>query len=343
MTGTSGTGRLNDSPGTGRSGARGAVRETGTTPGGTPYALHGTGEPIVLVAGAGGTGRIWEHHTVPALTAAGRLVVTFDHEAADEAELASTVIELLTYLELTSCPLVGHSLGALAVQELLLTDPRPAGGAVLVATRGRPDPVGEALARAEDACARAGIRLPPEYQAAVRLAQNLSPRTLADDRAVTEWLDIFELAALTGDPATRPSRHTVTEDPAARPPRHTVTGDPAARPPRHTLTGDPAARPPRLTLTEDPAARPPRRSVRNRLAELGRITTPLLVVGFADDVLAPAPLGREVAGAVPGARYAELADTGHLGFLERPDAFHTVLLDFLATLPPTDPGALHVP
>ncbi|MFE7482287.1 alpha/beta fold hydrolase [Streptomyces sp. NPDC057552] len=330
MTGTSGTGRLNDSPGIGRSGARRAVRETGTTPGGTPYALHGTGEPIVLVAGAGGTGRIWEHHTVPALTAAGRLVVTFDHEAADEVELASTIGELLTSLELTSCPLVGHSLGALAVQELLLTDPRPAGGAVLVATRGRPDPVGEALARAEDACARAGIRLPPEYQASVRLAQNLSPRTLADDRAVTEWLDIFELAALTGDPAPRPARFT-------------VTGDPAARPSRHTLTGDPAARPPRHTLTEDPAARPPRRSVRNRLAELGRITTPLLVVGFADDVLAPAPLGREVAGAVPGARYAELADTGHLGFLERPDAFHTVLLDFLATLPPTDPGALHVP
>ncbi|MYT96215.1 alpha/beta fold hydrolase [Streptomyces sp. SID8350] len=253
--------------------------------------MHGTGDPVVLVAGAGGTGRIWEHHTVPALTAAGRLVVTFDHEATDGAELAVAVGELLTSLELAPCPLVGHSLGALAVQELLLTDPRLAGGAVLVATRGRPDPVGEALARAEDACARAAIRLPPEYQASVQLAQNLSPRTLADDRAVTEWLDIFELAALTGNSA----------------------------------------------------ARPPRRSVRNRLAELGRITTPLLVVGFADDLLAPAPLGREVAGAVPGARYAELADTGHLGFLERPDAFHTVLLDFLATLPPTDPGALRVP
>ncbi|MGW7091214.1 alpha/beta fold hydrolase [Streptomyces sp. NPDC054874] len=294
MTGTSGadgTGRVDDSPSASRSGARRAVRETGTTPGGTPYALHGTGKPIVLVAGAGGTGRIWEHHTVPALTAAGRLVVTFDHEAADEGELASAVGELLITLGLKPCPLIGHSLGALAVQELLLTDPLLAGGAVLVATRGRPDPVGEALDRAEHACARAGIRLPPEYQASVRLAQNLSPRTLADDRAVTEWLDIFELAALTGDSA----------------------------------------------------ARPPHRSVRNRLAELGRITTPLLVVGFADDVLAPAPLGREVAGAVPGARYAELADTGHLGFLERPDAFHTVLLDFLATLPPTDPGALRVP
>ncbi len=72
----------------------------------------------------------------------------------------------------------------------------------------------------------------------------------------------------------------------------------------------------------------------------------MLVVGFADDVLAPAHLGREVAAAVPGARYTELADTGHLGFLERPAAFNTLLLDFLATLTTTDTtdadGAPHV-
>ncbi|MFJ9622916.1 alpha/beta fold hydrolase [Streptomyces sp. NPDC101181] len=278
---------------TGASGAaaRRTAREAGTTPGGTPYALHGAGEPVVLVAGAGGTGRVWEHHTVPALTAAGRRVVTFDHEAAHGAELAAAVRELLISLKLTPCPVVGHSLGALAVQELLLTDPGLVAGAVLVATRGRPDPVGEALTRAETACARAGVRLPPEYEASVRLVQNLSPRTLADEQAVEEWLDVFELAALTGDRA----------------------------------------------------ARPPARPVRNRLAELARVTTPLLVVGFADDVLAPAPLGREVAGAVPGARYAEVADAGHLGFLERPDAFHSLLLDFIASLPPTDPGALRVP
>jgi pimeloyl-ACP methyl ester carboxylesterase len=291
MTGESGSGRVNDLTSKGIPGGLPAVRETGRTPGRTPYTLHGTGKPVVLVAGAGGTGSIWEHHTVPALTAAGRRVVIFDHEATDGAELAATVRELLVSLQLPPCPLVGHSLGALAIQELLPADPHRVTGAVLVATRGRPDPVGEALVRAEDACVRAGVRLPPEYQAFVRLAQNLSPRTLADDRAVAEWLDLFELAALSGDST----------------------------------------------------ARLPRRSVRNRPADLGRITTPLLVVGFADDVLAPAPLGREVAEAVPGARYAELPDTGHLGFLERPDAFHTVLLDFLTTLPPTDPGAFRVP
>ncbi|MEU9716292.1 alpha/beta hydrolase [Streptomyces sp. NPDC047976] len=271
------------------------ARTSGRTPGGTAYTVHGAaGPPVVLVAGAGGSGRIWEHHQVPALTAAGRRAVTFDHgpTAAGPVELAGRTKELLTTLGLPGCPVVGHSLGSLAVQELLLTDPGLVGGALLAATRGRPDAVGEALARAEAATARAGTPLPPEYEAFVRLVQNLSPRTLADEGATAHWLDLFELAALTGRPA-------------------------AHRP------GPPLP---------------------DRLAEYGRITVPVHVVGFADDVLAPAPLGREVARAVPGARYTELADAGHLGFLERPGAFNTVLLDFLATLAPTtDPGVSRVP
>lgn len=267
----------------------------GRTPGGTAYAVHGTGDrPVVLVAGAGGSGRIWEHHQVPALTAAGRRVVTFDHgpePATGPTGLAERTRELLTALDLPPCPLVGHSLGALAVQELLLTDAHLASGALLAATRGRPDAVGEAVARAEAALAAAGTGLPAEYEALVRLVQNLSPRTLADEGAAAEWLDLFEFAALTG-------------------------GSSAYRP------GPP---------------------VRDRLADYGRIPVPVLVVGFADDLLAPAPLGREVAAAIPGARYTELPDAGHLGFLERPRAFNTVLLDFLATVAPTDPGVSRVP
>ncbi|UNM16423.1 alpha/beta hydrolase [Streptomyces formicae] len=255
--------------------------------------MHGTGEPVLLVAGSGGTGRIWERHQVPALTAAGRAVITFDHgPATGAAELTGAIRELVTALALPPCPLVGHSLGALAVQELLLTDPHLVSGAVLAATRGRPDPVGEALARAEAAYAEAGIQLPPECEALVRLVQNLSPRTLADEAAAAEWLDLFELAALTRNFAAAVQR--------------------------------------------------PEPPIRDRLADCARISVPVLVVGFADDMLAPAPLGREVAEAIPGARYAQLPDTGHLGFLERPEPFNTLLLDFLATLPPTDPGASRV-
>ncbi|MBQ1097934.1 alpha/beta hydrolase [Streptomyces sp. b94] len=292
---------------------------------GAAYTVHGTGRPVVLIAGAGGDGRIWAHHQVPALTAAGHQAITFDHDTANSPvhELTARLREVVSAIGSPPCPLVGHSLGALAVQELLLTDPRLASGAVLAATRGRSDAVGDALYRAEAALAETasagyasgeyapsgyasrgsasagsptggyasygfapagtGGRLPPEYESFVRLVQNLSPRTLADEGAVTEWLDLFEVAALSGTSATQR----------------------------------------------------PGRPVPNRLAAYARITTPVLVVGFADDVLAPAYLGREVAAAVPGARYAELADAGHLGFLERPAAFNTLLLDFLSTLPTT--------
>ncbi|KIF07271.1 hypothetical protein PL81_02890, partial [Streptomyces sp. RSD-27] len=64
-------------------------RRTGHTPAGTAYTLHqpehvppGEAPPVVLVAGAAGSGRIWEHHQVPALTSAGHRVVTFDHGPA---------------------------------------------------------------------------------------------------------------------------------------------------------------------------------------------------------------------------------------------------------------------
>ena len=60
------------------------------------------------------------------------------------------------------------------------------------------------------------------------------------------------------------------------------------------------------------------------------ITTPTLVIGFADDVVLPPHLGREVADALPNGRYLEIADAGHLGFIEKPQAVNAAVLDFFA-------------
>jgi pimeloyl-ACP methyl ester carboxylesterase len=68
----------------------------------------------------------------------------------------------------------------------------------------------------------------------------------------------------------------------------------------------------------------------SRLAAYRAITAPVLVIGFRDDVVTPPHLGREVADAIPGGRFVEVADTGHLGFLERPQAVNTAALRFLA-------------
>ncbi|OBG19191.1 bromoperoxidase [Mycolicibacterium celeriflavum] len=60
------------------------------------------------------------------------------------------------------------------------------------------------------------------------------------------------------------------------------------------------------------------------------ITTPVLVLGFADDLVMPPHLGAELAAVLPNGRYREIADTGHLGFLERPQAVNSAILDFFA-------------
>ena len=73
--------------------------------------------------------------------------------------------------------------------------------------------------------------------------------------------------------------------------------------------------------------------VTNRLPAYGAIITPALVLGFADDLVIPPHLGKAVADALPNGRYLEIADTGHLGFLERPDAVNSAILEFFAQGP----------
>ena len=58
------------------------------------------------------------------------------------------------------------------------------------------------------------------------------------------------------------------------------------------------------------------------------ITVPTLVLSFADDLVTPAARGRELADSIPGARYTEIPDAGHYGYLEQPDAVNDALLAF---------------
>ena len=83
----------------------------------------------------------------------------------------------------------------------------------------------------------------------------------------------------------------------------------------------------------DPGHRAARRGIApegNRLPAYRSITAPVLVIGFADDVVLPPHLGREVADAIPNGRYLEIPDAGHLGFIERPDAVNAAALEFFA-------------
>ncbi len=68
----------------------------------------------------------------------------------------------------------------------------------------------------------------------------------------------------------------------------------------------------------------------DRQAALGDIRVPTLLIGGEFDRVAAPAVMKQMAEAIPDARYAELKGIGHLMNLEAPDDFDTLLLDFLA-------------
>ncbi|GAA4971908.1 alpha/beta fold hydrolase [Actinoplanes utahensis] len=172
-----------------------------------PYEDRGAGEPIVLIMGSAASGRAWHLHQVPALVAAGHRVVTFDNRgmrAGDTGtpftidDLVADTVALIEQLDLGPCRVVGTSMGSYVAAELALARPELLRQVVLMAARARSDEMRIALSKGERLLADSGLELPPEYRAAVRALQTLSPRTLDDERAVRDWLDLFELSPETG-------------------------------------------------------------------------------------------------------------------------------------------------
>ncbi|MFC0039488.1 alpha/beta fold hydrolase [Actinomadura rayongensis] len=168
------------------------------------YAEFGAGEPLVLVTGTGAPGRVWQAHQVPALTAAGYRVITVDNrgvpptEAAEPFTLADMVADiagLIEFLDAAPCRIVGFSLGGMIVQELLAARPDLVSRAVLMATRGRSDVMALAMSAGETELHGSGIELPPRYAAAIHATHYLSPRTLSDEQAIGDWLELFEMTS----------------------------------------------------------------------------------------------------------------------------------------------------
>ena len=129
----------------------------------------------------------------------------------------------------------------------------------------------------------AGIELPPEVDAKNRLLENFSPKTLNDDRAVQDWIEMFTMWPTKATPGLRAQLAVAPET--------------------------------------------------NRLPAYRQIAVPVQVIGFADDVVLPPHLSKEVADAIPLGRYLEIPDAGHLGFIERPDVVNAAALEFFAANP----------
>jgi pimeloyl-ACP methyl ester carboxylesterase len=244
---------------------------------------------VLFIAGQGGVGRTWDVHQVPAFLASGYRVITFDNRGvgatANAADFTTSTMvgdtaELIERLDAAPVRLVAASMGSYIAQELMLAHPELVSQAALMATRGRHDRAREFFRTVERDFADAGVRLPPAYEAKIRLLEGFSPRTLNDDGAVADWIDTFTIWPTKWTSGIRAQHGVAPEN--------------------------------------------------DRLPAYRAITTPVLVIGFADDVVIPPHLGAEVADALPNGRYQEIADTGHLGFLERPHAVNSAILDFFA-------------
>ena len=251
------------------------------------YDDYGSGDPVVLVTGSGATGKMWSPHQVPALNTAGFRVITLDNRGMPPSDpcpggftiddMVADTAGLIERLSLGPCRVVGFSLGAMVVQELLLARPDLVSQAVLSATRGRTDALRAAISAGEAELADSRVVLPRQYAAVVHAMQFLSPTTLKDESRIQDWLDIFEMSLVSH--STNRSQHGL-----------------------ELLDG--------------------------RLEEYRKITSSCLVLGFRDDLIAPPHLCREVADAIPGCKYEELADCGHYGYLEQPDETNSLIISF---------------
>ncbi|WP_433325315.1 alpha/beta fold hydrolase [Spirillospora sp. CA-294931] len=77
----------------------------------------------------------------------------------------------------------------------------------------------------------------------------------------------------------------------------------------------------------------------DRRAALRGVDVPCRAVAFADDRVCPPHLVAEVVDAVPGCELVTIPDTGHLGYLERPEAVNAAIVEFLNRH--RDGGLLH--
>lgn len=255
------------------------------------YESSGAGPLVVMVMGTGSPGRVWKAHQQPNLVKAGYRVVVFDNRGiAPSSECAE-----------------GFTIDDMVADTAALIEHLDDGPAVVIGTSlgGR---VTQELALARPDLVKAAVMI-ATYGRSTPLQQAISAgeRALYDqnitlppeyDAAITAHLNL--------------SPHTLADDRDAR-----DWLDIIGYSPQKVTAGVRA----QLELHNGEL---------NRLEAYRLITRPAMIIGFADDRTLPPILAREVAEAIPGARYEEVAKAGHFGYLERPAEVNRLLIEFLA-------------
>lgn len=245
---------------------------------------------VVLIMGTGSPGRVWQLHQMPALVAAGYRVCTFDNRGIAPSEESADGMRIEDLVADTAA-LIEH------LDE----------GPVLLAGTSMGSRVAQELVLARPELVRKAAFL-AGHARLDQLQKTLSEGEHELDASGQRLPAKFE-AAITAvmnlSPATLADAHAARDwlD-------------------LFEFTGGPVP----------PGVRAQRRMAHDfdRLQAYRGIEVPCLCIGFADDRMIPSYLSRELAEAIPGARYQEIPDAGHYGYLERPEAVNKVLLDFFS-------------
>ncbi|HEX7308987.1 alpha/beta fold hydrolase [Lentzea sp.] len=250
---------------------------------------EGSGDLVVLVMGTGSPGRVWRTYQVPALVGAGYRVAYFDNRGVRPSSECAG----------------GFTIGDMAADTAAVISHLGGGPAHVIGTS-LGARVTQELALAHPSLVRSAVLMATTGRPDP--VQQAWSRALCDlyDKGVEVPPAFYAAASV----IRNVSQSTLADPRSAQDwlQLYEFAGS--------SLTAGDRAQ---LALGE----------FESRLEAYRAITARTLVVGFADDLVLPPRLSREVADAIPGARYAEVAGCGHIGYLERPDEVNRLLLDFL--------------
>ncbi len=255
------------------------------------YEVKGSGPLVVMVMGTGSQGRVWQAHQVPALVKAGFQVVTFDNRGiAPSSECGEGMT--LDDLVADTAGLIEH-LGGMRARVVGTSMGSRVTQELALA---RPDLVSHAVMMATYG---RSSTMQKAWSKAERDLYDAGITLPASYRAAMTAMNNFSPATLRDEQAI---------------------GDWLAV---LEFSGGQSTAGRRAQVGLEMSAGS------ERLTAYRKITAKSMVIGFADDRLIPVHLSREVAQSIPGARYEQVADTGHFGYLERPEVVNKLLVEFL--------------
>nr|WP_271213047.1 alpha/beta hydrolase [Rhodococcus wratislaviensis]GLK39979.1 hydrolase [Rhodococcus wratislaviensis] len=257
------------------------------------YEVSGEGPLVVLIMGTGSPGRVWKLHQVPALVAAGFKVCIFDNRGI---EPSSAHFDVITIDELVAdtAALIEH-IRETSTSRAFVVGTSLGARIAQELTLARPDLVEKAVFLAGharyDELQRTLVE--GELENANR-QMTMSPKYHA---AVTAALNL--------------SPTTLEDDSSARMWLDVF---------EYSLPNNSRGVLAQKRIAPD----------FDRRAAYRQIAAPCLSVGFADDRMIPSSSAAELARLIPGARYIEIPDAGHYGYLEQPDTVNIEMVNFLA-------------